>query len=90
MTVKADIPTLVRKAQFIDTFGTGEKVSNANLENIPEGKAAENISKAQQFAIANLRAKTTDPAEFASVAQFADKLKAFDVPTGAPSANVSM
>lgn len=90
VTVKADIPTLVRKAQFIDTFGTGEKVSNANLENIPEGKAAENISKAQQFAIANLRAKTTDPAEFASVAQFADKLKAFDVPTGAPSANVSM
>ena len=90
VTVKAQVPTLARKAQFVDVFGTGEKVSNANLENIPEGKAAENISKAQQHAIASLRAKTTDPAEFASVAAFADKLKAFDVPTGAPSANVTM
>jgi hypothetical protein len=90
VTVKANIPVLARKSTFVDVFGTGEKVSNANLENIPEGKAAENITKAQQLAIANLRAKTTDPAEYASVAVYADKLKAFDGASAAPTAGVTM
>lgn len=80
VTVTAEIPTLARKVAFVDTFGTGEKISNANLETAPEGKQLANISKAQQYAIASLRAKSNDPEGYNEVARFADKLKAFDAP----------
>ncbi|MCM1218451.1 MAG: hypothetical protein NC548_28520 [Lachnospiraceae bacterium] len=86
VTVKADIPVLSRKPEFVDTFGTGEKVSNANLEYAPEGKAAKNITDAQQHAIAALRAKLGQPDSFAEVSQYADKLKAFDAaPAAGPT-----
>lgn len=90
VTVKANIPVLARKANFVDVFGSCDKKSNANLDSIPEGKAAQNISQAQQLAIANLRAKTTDPEAYASVSAYADKLKAFDTASAAPTANVTM
>ena len=78
VTVKATIPTLARKAEFVDVFGTGVPQSNADLSNIPDGKVAKNISAAQQYAIANLRAKMAQPDSFSDVAPLADKLKAFD------------
>lgn len=89
VTVKANIPVLARKVEFVDVFGTGEKVSNANLEFAPEGKAAKNISDAQQHAIANLRAKLAQPESFAEVSMYADKLKAFEPQAAAgPAVNL--
>lgn len=86
VSVTATIPVLVRKDEFVDVFGTGEKASNADLKQIPEGKAAQNISVAQQHAIASLRRKLASPDTFSEVAEFAETLKAFDpASTAAPS-----
>ena len=87
VSVSATLPTLVRGDEFVDVFGTGEKVSNANLQSVPEGKAAQNISTAQQHAIATLRKKLASPDTFTEVADLADQLKAFEPAAGnaAPS-----
>lgn len=90
VSVKADLPKLVRKPEFVDVFGTGDKVSNANLETAPEGKMATNVNQAQQFAIASLRQKLQDPIAFASVQEYADKLSAFGVTDGAVPQNVTL
>lgn len=90
--VKAEIPVLARKPEFVDVFKSTEKVSNSNLEFIPEAgsKLAQNISEAQQLAIATLRQKLNNPEEYENVAQFADKLKAFDPVGGGVSPAVTM
>ena len=90
VTVTANIPTLVRKKDFIDTFGTGEKVSNGDLKAIPEGKQAQDISLAQQHAIASLCKKLNDPEKFQEVSGIADQLKAFSAPTGNVTPDVAM
>jgi hypothetical protein len=82
VTVKASIPQLVRKAEFVEVFGTDEKVSNSNLQFVPEGKSAANISAAQKHAIAALRMKLSNPDEYSAVQDYADKLKAFEAPQG--------
>lgn len=79
VTVKANIPVLARKAEFVDVFGTGEPIKNADLTMVPEGNVAKNISLAQQNAIASLRAKMAQPDSFGEVAPLAEKLSAFEV-----------
>lgn len=90
VTVKANIPQLTRKAEFIDTFGTGEKVSNADLKTAPEGKQAADIAKAQQHAIAALRKKLNDPEKYSEVAGVADALKAFEAAPTSAAPTVAM
>lgn len=87
MSVKADLPVLVRKPEFIDVFGTGERNSNADLTEIPTGDQAKKISEAQRNAIAMLRQKAQDPAAVVELADISDKLAAFDVkPAQSPAA----
>lgn len=90
VTVKANIPSLVRKREFIDVFGTGERASNADLKTAPEGKQLQNIAQAQQHAIADLRRKLNDPEQFSSVSNLADQLKAFEAPTGGAAPTIAM
>lgn len=90
VSLKADLPKLVRKADYIDVFGTGDKVSNANLETVPEGKMATNISQAQQYAIAQLRQKLQDPIAYAGVQEYSDKLAAFGVTESSVAPTASM
>ena len=82
VTVKSTVKTLERKSDFVDVFGTGKKESNKDLGDIPTGKQLENITRAQQNAIIDLRAKLADPTGAIQVGQYADQLKAFDAPAG--------
>lgn len=77
LTLKADIPTLKRKDEFIDEFGTGEKEGNAQLLNLPTEKQAQAIDNAQRKAMAMLRQKSLDPNTAASVADIQEQLMAF-------------
>lgn len=89
VTAKATVPVLERKSEFVEVFGTGKKESNKDLGVIPTGKQLENITLAQQAAIIDLRAKLADPTAIATVGQYSDKLKAFDVQGGVtPGANI--
>lgn len=90
VTVKAAIPQLVRKNEFINTFGTGERQSNGDLKSIPEGKQAQDISIAQQNAIAALCKKLNDPEHYNDVSKFADQLKAFTAPAGNVAPNATL
>ena len=80
VSLKADLPTLVRKPQFVDVFGTGERESNGDLREIPTGEQAKKISEAQRNAIIQLRMKANDPAMVGELAEISDKLSAFDAP----------
>jgi hypothetical protein len=87
ISLKADLPTLTRKAKYVDVFGTGERESNSDLINVPTGEQAKKISEAQRNAIATLRQKANDPATVGDLAAIADKLAAFDAPASqAPGA----
>jgi len=86
VSLKADLPTLERKAKFIDVFGTGIRESNSDLTEIPSGDQAKKIAEAQRNAIAQLRQKASDPALVGELAGIADKLAAFDqAPAQAPN-----
>lgn len=80
-TLKADLPTLVRKQDFVDCFGTGERDTNAHLLVPPTDKQAQDISIAQRKAIETLRRKAKDPDQAGSVVMLADQLAAFDMAT---------
>lgn len=87
VSLKADLPVLVRKAKFLDVFGTGQRDSNGDLMAVPTGDQAKKITEAQRNAIAALRAKAQDPMQLGDLANIADKLAAFDAPaTQAPGA----
>lgn len=87
VSLNADLPTLERKAKFVDTFGTGERESNSDLTEIPTGDQAKKIAEAQRNAIAQLRQKANDPALVGDLAGLTDKLAAFDAkPAQAPGA----
>lgn len=89
VSLKAAYPELKRKPEFVDVFGTGERESNADLQEVPTGEMAQKINEAQINAIAELRAKTKDPMSLGEVADIADKLAAFDDTTAqAPNAIV--
>lgn len=89
VTVKANVKVLERKSKFIEAFGTGKKESNKDLDVIPTGKQLENITRAQQNAIIDLRAKLADPTGVLQVGQYAEQLKAFDTPaSAAPAATI--
>lgn len=86
VTLKASIPQLERKPEFVELFGTGERASGADLKTVPEGKQLKNIAQAQQHAIADLRRKLNDPDQYQQVANLADALKAFEAtPSAAPT-----
>lgn len=89
VSLKADLPTLERKAKYIDVFGTGIRESNGDLKEVPTADQAKKITEAQLSAIAALRAKAQDPLQIADLAGLADKLSAFDAPS-AQAPNVTM
>ena len=90
VTVKANIPQLVRIPELIDVFGTGERNTNSDLKTIPEGKMLMNIAQAQQHAIADLRRKLNDPEQYTAVSDLADSLKAFEAGTAGPAPSVTL
>ena len=85
---KADLPMLQRRPEFVDTFGTGVKVANSDLLNAPDKKMAENINKAQRFALATLVQKFNNGD--AEVAELSDRLKAFMAPAGGVAPGATM
>lgn len=90
VSLQAVLPTLERKEEYLDVFGTGERESNDDLSQIPTGEMAAKINNAQLKAIALLRQKQNDPTSIGEIADIADKLKAFDSVGGAQPANVAI
>lgn len=78
--VKASVPGTTRDPKFVDVFGTGIRESNANLTDVPTGDQIKKITEAQRNAIASLRAKANAVDTMSEMAQFKDKLSAFDAP----------
>lgn len=79
VTVKATIPSLVRKPEFVDLFANVDNHGNKDLMNVPVGDVLNNIGLAQQNSIAMLKQKSVDPNTFQEVVALADKLQAFDM-----------
>ncbi len=90
VTVKADVPVLKRKAEFLDVFGTGERESNSQLLTPPTGKQAQDIEAAQRKAIAMLRQRALDPNMASSVADISNQLSAFGSSTQQSPAGVTL
>ena len=82
VSVKTPLPELVRKPEYAKLFP--DKAGNSDLTQIPDETMINNITQAQQFALAELRQKLGDPNEYMKVAKFEAQLKAFDAaPAGA-------
>lgn len=87
VSLKADLPTLERKAKYVDVFGTGLREANGDLTEVPTGEQAKKINEAQRNAIAQLRQKANDPTMLGDLAGIQEKLAAFDAPASqAPTA----
>lgn len=86
VSVKTKLPTLSRKAEFAELFP--DSAGNSNLTQLPSAEMANNISLAQQHAIAELRAKLGDPNEYMKVQKFESQLKAFDAAPAEAAPNV--
>lgn len=76
-SLKADLPVLVRKPAYIDTFGTGEKESNQDMLKPPTEKQINTFTEAQSMAIAMIQRKANDASTMRAYREYNDRLSSF-------------
>lgn len=82
VSLKAQLPTTVRAAEYVEEFGTGNKESNSDLKNPPTQAQLKKISEAHIKAINCLQRQAA--ADVVLKKQIGEKLAAFESQASAP------